>query len=476
MSLADRLRDERAQRLDEGRSVALAKLRARGAWTARERIDHLVDPGSFLEYGMLAEPRPDGLEGAADGIVTGLATVDGRSVAVVSFDYSVFGGTQGTVGHAKLDAILERALHHRLPVVIFNEGGGTRAQELAMLRRDTQSFVLLSRLSAVVPVACAVLGRAFAGNANIAGLCNFVVATRSAAIGLGGPPLVEAAFGQKLTPEEIGPVDVHAKAGAVDVVVDDEEAAVDAIRRYLDCFGPRREGVEPGPPEALRELVPENPRQAYDMTKVLAALADKDSVLEIRPKYAASVVTALGRLGGRTVAFIASQPKVKAGALDGEGADKIAQFIRFADAFDFPIVFLVDTPGFMVGPAVEATNLVRRSAEVLHALARADVPVLTVLVRKCYGFAAQALGGQPFMPVITLVWPTVEFGAMGFEGASRLLNADESASRDDHRDSAAEMLEEHGAWAMARRFFIDDVIDPAETRPKLIQALGAVEG
>jgi acetyl-CoA carboxylase carboxyltransferase component len=440
---------------------------------ARERIRRLVDVGSFIEYGALAEPAPPTLIGEADGIVTGLATVDGRTIAVISFDYSVYGGTQGKVGHAKLDALLERALRHRFPVVIFNEGGGTRAQEMGTLPHDTRTFVLLARVSAVAPVACAVLGRAFAGNANIAGVANFVVATKAAAMGLGGPPLVEAAFGQRLTPEEIGPIDVHAKSGAVDVVVDDDLAAIDVIRRYLGYFTGAAEAVESGPPDAVRDLVPEEPRRAYDMTKVLAAVADKDSLLAIRPKYGASVITALARLGGWPVAIIASQPQVKAGALDGDAADKIAQFIRYADRFNFPLVFLVDTPGFLVGPAIEATNLVRRSAEVLHALAGAKVPILTVLVRKAYGFAAAALGGQPFVPVITLAWPTAEFGAMGFEGASRLLG-DAQASKEDHRERAEEMRQQFGAFGMAKTFGLDDVIDPAETRPKLIQALDAV--
>jgi acetyl-CoA carboxylase carboxyltransferase component len=474
---ANAVHDARTAHLDDQRADALDRIRARGSLTARERIDRLLDAGSFLEYGMLAEPAPPDLDGSGDGVVTGLGMVDGRPVAVISFDYSVYGGTQGQVGHVKIDAILERALHHRLPLVIFNEGGGTRAQEMGNLPRDTKTFVLLSRLAAAVPVACAVLGRAFAGNANIAGLSNFVVATRSAVIGLGGPPLVEAAFGQRLTPEEIGAIEIHELAGAVDVVVDDDDAAIEAVRLHLSYFTervPPADVVEPGSPAAVRAIVPEEPRRGYDVRELLVAVADAGSVQELRPRFAASVVTAYGRLGGWSVAFVANQPMVKAGCLDADAADKVAHFVRHADRFGHPIVFLVDTPGFLVGPAVEATGLVKRSAEIVHALARAEVPILTVLVRKAYGFAAMAMGGQPFMPVITLAWPTAEFGAMGFEGASRLLN--ETADKAEHRERAEHLREQAGGWGMAAKFHVDDLIDPAETRPKLIQALDTISG
>ncbi len=470
-----RVVDARSVHLDNGRTDALAKVRARGTLTARERIDHLVDAGSFLEYGMLAEPAPPDLEGSGDGVVTGLGAVAGDPVAVVSFDYSVYGGTQGQVGHVKIDAILERALRHRIPLVIFNEGGGTRVQEMSNLPRDTKTFVLLSRLAAVAPVICAVLGRAFAGNANIAGLSNFVVATKSAVMGLGGPPLVEAAFGKRLTPEEIGAIDIHERAGAVDVVVDDDDAAIQSIRLHLSYFTDRATlagVIEPTLPDGLQAIVPDEPRRAYDVKQLLFAIADGSSVQEVRPRFAANVVTALARLGGWPVAFIANQPLVKAGCIDGDAADKVADFVRRADRFRHPLVFLVDTPGFLVGPAVEATALVKRSAEIVHALSRTKSPILTVLVRKAYGFAAMAMGGQPFTPVITLAWPSAEFGAMGFEGASRLLH--ESADNAEHQQRAAGLREEHGAWMMAGRFHVDDVIDPSETRPKLIQALDLI--
>ncbi len=406
----DRIRDERASHDDAGRPDAVAKQHGRGCLTARERLATLLDAGSFVEYGMLARPAHPELEGPADGIVVGVGALRGRPLVVVSYDYTVHAGSQGHVSHLKIDRVFELAQTHGWPVAIFSEGGGARAQELGIgFGRGARTFVSLARLSGRVPRVCAVVGPAFAGHANLAGLCDFVVATSSATMGMAGPPLVEAATGERLRPEEIGPVTLHAEAGAVDLVVDDDVAATAALQRYLAYFEGRvPSSPPPSPSEVLRRIVPENPRQAYDVRKVIAALADTEGVMELRAAFARSIVTALARIDGWPVGVIASQPMVMAGAIDAAASDKIVRFVSLCDAFGLPLVFLVDTPGFMVGRPAEATALVRHSARVIHALAHATTPVLTVVLRKAYGLGYYALGSPPFDPTLVLAWPTAE--------------------------------------------------------------------
>ncbi|MBI3825904.1 MAG: biotin carboxylase [Candidatus Rokubacteria bacterium] len=469
--------DERARLLDAGRPDAVERQHRRGALTARERIARLLDATSFVEYGLLARPAHPDLDGPADGIVTGVGTLRGRPLAVVSYDYTVLGASQGHVSHLKIDRILALAASRAWPVAIFSEGGGARAQELGIgFGTSARTFVSLARLSGQVPVVCAVVGPAFAGHANLAGLCDLVVATRRATMGMAGPPLVESATGERLSPEQIGPVEVHARAGAVDLLVEDDARAVDALRTYLAFFEGRGHPVDPPVPrDALRTLVPGAARQAYDVRKVITALADADSAMELRAEFARNVVTALARIDGRPVGLVASQPMVMAGAIDANASDKIARFVQLCDAFGLPLVFLVDTPGFMVGPQVETTALVRHSARVIHALARASAPILTVVLRKAYGLGYYAMGSPPFDPVLAVAWPGAEFGGMGLEGAVNILHRDEieatGAPRDVRRAHTERLRQDHTARALAGRFRLDDVIDPADTRDILARAL-----
>jgi acetyl-CoA carboxylase carboxyltransferase component len=480
--LVDALVAERARHADAARTSAVERQHARGALTARERVERLLDSGSFVEYGLLARPAHPDLEGPADGIVTGVGALRGRPLAVVSYDYTVLAATQGHVSHLKIDRLFELCREHGWPVAIFSEGGGARAQELGIgFGPGTKTFVSLARLSGIAPVVCAVVGRAFAGHANLAGLCDFVVATAAATMGMAGPPLVEAATGERLRPEDIGPMDLHAKAGAVDLVVKDDTTAVSALSRYLGYFEGRSAATAAAATsDQLRRLVPEAPRQAYDVRKVITALADADSVMELRPAFARNAVTALARLDGWPVGIIANQPIVMAGAIDAPASDKIARFLQLGDAFDLPLLFLVDTPGFMVGPQVETTALVRHSARVIHALAHAASPVFTVILRKAYGLGYYAMGSPPFGPALVLAWPTAEFGGMGLEGAVNILHREEleqvDRPRDVRRERTDRLREDHTARVVAGKFRLDDVIDPADTRAVLARALGAVQG
>ena len=466
----DALLEQRRAPTDAERPAAVAKQRARGAWTARERIGALVDPGSFREYGLLARPAQPGLDGAADGIVTGLARVRDRPVVVASYDYTVMAGSQGNVNNTKISRMLQIAEERGLPVVIFAEGAGHRVQEAAMHTRSggEATFPTLARLSGRVPTLCGVPGRAFAGHAVLAGLCDFVVATGNAALGMAGPPLVEAALGERLTPEEIGAASIHAASGAAEAVATDEDGLVGLMSAYLSYFEGRFEPDDPViPATALRTIVPEDPRRPYDVREVISGLCDLGELLELRAGFAQSLITALGRVDGWPVGFVASQPLVLAGAIDAAAADKISRFVQLCDAFGLPVVFLVDSPGFLVGPAAERSALMRHSTRVIHSLAHAQVPFFTVTLRKSYGLAHFAMGGRPLGASMVVAWPSAEYGAMGPEGAAKVVGGDEQAHSSALRREGASLKQ-------AEIFAIDDMIDPAETRGTLADWLAAV--
>jgi acetyl-CoA carboxylase carboxyltransferase component len=293
-------------------------------------------------------------------------------------------------------------------------------------------------------------------------------------MGIGGPPLVEAATGLKLTPAEIGAMSLHERTGAVDLLVDDESEVLAALRRWLRLINPAPvvSGYEPGPVPALRDAVPTNPRQAYDVRGVISLVADAGSPLELRERFAANVVTMFVEVGGCRAGVIANQPRVLAGAIDSPGSDKMARFIKLCNALDIPIVFMVDTPGFMVGPAAEETGLVRHSARVIQALATVEVPIITVVLRKAYGLAYYAMGSPPFGPAHCMAWPTAEFGGMGLVGAANIVERGRPVIDDRRRDEHAALLRDnHSVSRVARRYAIDEVIDPADTRDALHRVL-----
>ncbi|TXL71835.1 biotin carboxylase [Vineibacter terrae] len=472
----------RAERMDAARPAAVAQQRKRNRWTARESLAALLDDGSFVEYGGLARPAVAGMEGAADGIVMGTGRIGGRSVDLLFYDYTVYAGTQSTINHAKASRMFAHAEKHRLPVICWLDGGGARPHDMKVEGRgSTPTFVVFARLSGLVPTIGILPGRAFAGHANLAGMCDVLIATKDSAMGMAGPPLVEAALGVKLTPEEIGPASVHVASGVIDVLVEDEAEAIAAAKKYLGYFnGPCPAGEAPDQ-RLLRSVVPDNPKRAYNVRKVIELLADTGSVLELKPSYGRAVVTSLIRLGGRPVGVVANQPMFLAGAIDSPASEKAARFIQICDAFDIPMLLLCDTPGLMVGPDVEKTGLVRRSARVLAALANATVPMMTVVLRKAYGLGYYIMGSQPLDPTILLAWPTAEFGGMGLEGAVNIIyrreldaivDTEERAAQ--HRHLTDELKRRNTAVEAAARFLYDDVIDPAETRDILLNTLATV--
>ena len=473
------VRAAQAARLDAQRPTAVERQRKRGRLTVREVVDVLVDARSFVEYGGLAQPATEGMTGAADGLVMGTGRIGGQPADVVLYDYTVYAGTQSAINHMKMTRMFEHALRFRLPVVCWLDGGGARPHDMLLAARGkTPTFVVFARLSGWVPTIGVVPGVAFAGQANLAGLCDFLIGVRGSALGMAGPPLVEAALGVKYTPQEIGAAEVHEASGVYDIVADDDAHAVALAQRYLAYFGPAQACTAVRDQAVLRELVPENPRQSYDVRTVIDTLADEDSVLELKPAFGGCVVTALIRLGGRSVGVIANQPLVLAGAIDSDGSVKAARFASICDAFDIPLLLLCDTPGLMVGPDAEKTGLVRHSARLLTAIANATVPLLTVVLRKAYGLGYYIMGSQPLDPAILLAWPTAEYGGMGLEGAVNIIYRRELDAMTDpderarlHARLTAELKDEHSAVVAGSRFTYDDVIDPADTRELLLRTL-----
>ncbi len=483
--------------LDEARAEATGRRHAAGRRTARENVANLVDPGSFVEYGALAiaaQRRRRSLDDLiartpADGLVMGTATVEGRPVAVMSYDYSVLAGTQGYMNHRKTDRLLELVERASLPLVIFAEGGGGRpgdTDSTAVAALDVPTFRLTARLSGRVPLVAVVSGYCFAGNAALAGACDVIIATPEASLGMGGPAMIEGGGLGVVAPEEVGPMSVQVPNGVVDLLVADEAAAVAAARRYLSYVGDARAGVfspvldvPHADQRVLRHLIPENRVRGYDVRPVVETLCDSGSVLELRAGFGTGVLTALARIGGRPVGLLASNPLHLGGAIDGDAADKATAFFGLCQAHRLPVISLVDTPGFMVGPAAERTAVVRRFGAMFVAGARLTVPVCAVVLRKAYGLGAMAMtAGDLRRPDITVAWPTGEFGGMGLEGAVRLgyrkeldAIADPAAREARYEELVAEHYTRGKALSTAAAFEIDDVIDPADTRAVLTDVL-----
>ncbi len=469
--------------LDAARPEAVARRRERGRRTARENLSELLDPDTFVEYGPLLFAAQEGRRAReeliartpADGLVGGVGEVEGRPCVAMSYDYTVLAGTQGMRNHAKKDRLFELAERRRLPVVLFAEGGGGRPGDVDMpivAGLDCRAFALFARLSGLVPLVGVASGYCFAGNAALLGCCDVVIATEDASIGMGGPAMIEGGGLGVHDPQDVGPIDVQSANGVVDLRAADDAEAVALAKLYLSYFrGNAQAGTVPDQ-ELLRELIPERRKQIYEVRRVVQGLFDEGSVLELRRGFAAGMLTALARVDGRPLGVVANDPTHLGGAIDADGADKAARFLQLCDAFELPVLFLCDTPGFMVGPAAEQTATVRHFARMFLGGANVTVPTGTIVLRKGYGLGAQAMAGGGFKePRFTVAWPTSEFGGMGLEGAVRLgMRRELDAIADpEERERVFEQLvaaayERGRGLNMAAYGEIDDVIDPADSR------------
>jgi len=492
-----RVLDRHALTDDIQRPEAVAKRHALGLRTARENVADLCDPGSFAEYGQLAvaaqsNRRPlDELrrQTPADGMVSGIGSVNGAlfdaeraRTAVLAYDATVLAGTQGFRNHQKTDRVLGLALRNRLPLVLFAEGGGGRPGDTDMpivAGLHVPTFAAFARLNGRVPTLGIAAGRCFAGNAALLGCCDTIIATRGANIGMGGPAMVEGGGLGRFAPEEIGPaVDLH-RCGVVDLLVDDEAQAVAVAKRYLGYFqGPLTAWDAPDA-ATLRDVVPENRLRAYDTRGAIQGLADVGSVLELRTGFGIGIHTGLARIEGRAVGWLANNPSHLGGAIDADAADKAARFLQLCSAHALPVVSLVDTPGFMVGPQVETQAQVRHVSRMFLVAGHLRVPCFAVVLRKGYGLGAMAMAAGGFHdPDFTIAWPTGEFGGMGLEGAVKLgfrkeLEAQPEGPQREalYEKLLAQQYANGQALRMAETLEIDAVIDPAQTRAWLVRGL-----
>jgi acetyl-CoA carboxylase carboxyltransferase component len=485
--------------LDAARPDAVAKRHAQGQRTARENIADLCDAGSFIEYGALAIAAQrsrrtlDDLtrNTPADGMVTGIGSINGAlfgedasRCVVMSYDATVLAGTQGMRNHQKTDRMLGIALQQKLPVVLFAEGGGGRPGDTDMpivAGLHVATFASHARLSGQVPVVGIASGRCFAGNAALLGCCDTIIATRDSNIGMGGPAMVEGGGLGVYKPEQIGPSAVQHANGVIDVLVDDEAQAVATARQYLSYTQGRTSGWSAAGAALLRDALPENRARSYDMRSLMRLVADTGSLLELRVGFGAGIFTAFARVEGRSIGLMASNPTHLGGAIDADAADKAARFMRLCDAYGLPIVSLVDTPGFMVGPDIETRAQVRHVSRMFLVEAHLRVPFFAVVLRKGYGLGAMAMAGGGFhSPVFTVAWPSGEFGAMGLEGAVRLgfRKELEAVPEGPEREALfqkhlAQMRDNGSAIHMAATLEIDAVIDPADTRGWLARGIAS---
>ena len=492
--------DRRKWIYDENRPKAMERRERTGQQTARKNINDLCDEGSFIEYGplVLAAQRRRRSEQwlrentPADGLICGVGTVnsrlfrdrDARCVAV-AYDYTVFAGTQGHKNHYKQDRIFELANRFKLPVILFSEGGGGRPGDTdggGGVGMDTYTFTQWSKLSARVPLVGVNSGRCFAGNTALLGCCDVIIATKQSTIAMGGPAMIEGGGLGIYTPEEVGPMSFQVPNGVVDIIVDDEQQLIETAQKYISYFQGSIEEWDAPDQRKLRHVVPENRLRMYNVRDVIDTLADIDSVLEIRENFGIGIVTCFLRIEGKPFGLIANNAHHLAGAIDTDGADKAARFLQLCDAFDLPVISIMDCPGIMVGPEVEKTALVRHSCRLFNTGANLSIPMFGVIIRKAYGLGVQAMcGGSSLVPFFCVAWPTAEFAGMNIEGSVKLgyrnelmelETAEERINRFD--EMVASSYERAKAVNSATFFGVDDVIDPASTRSWIVRGMNSL--
>jgi len=492
-ALTEQLHERRGKARLGGGLEKIEKQHERGKLTARERIDLLVDEGTFNEIGIhgrphYSQPAMQDKDAPADGVVTGWGDVDGRPVAIVAYDFTVMAGSMGQTGEIKVTRIREMALQKRMPLVWLLDSAGARIQEAAgsLFAGSGHLFREEVQMSGVVPMVAAMMGPCAAGTAYIPGLSDFVpMVVGQGAMALAGPHLVKAVTGEEIEMEDLGGAKVHCrKSGVGDLEVKDDPECIAAIKKYLSYFPSNCEQKPPvadsGDPEdrgseKLLEIIPESPRTPYNMYEVIEEIVDDGDYFDIKPKFAKSLITCLARMGGMPVGIVANQPKVLGGVLDVDSADKAARFINLCDAFNIPLLFLQDVPGFLVGSKVEQQGIIRHGAKMLYAVSRATVPKITVLVRKAYGAGYYVMCGRAYEPDLIVAWPGAEISVMGAEGAVNIIGRSAIDASDDPEATREAMLnavrQQIDPYIAAGNAMIDDIIDPRETRQTVIRGL-----
>src|SRR5919109_792971 len=481
-----------------GGAEKIALQHERGKLTARERIDLLVDPGTFVEIGIHGGPHfsqraMERREAPADGVITGWGNVEGRPCCIAAYDFTVMAGSMGVTGELKVGRLREMALQKRMPFIWLLDSAGARIQEAAgsIFAGSGHLFREEVTMSGVIPLVAAMMGPCAAGTAYVPGLSDFVpMVVGQGAMALAGPHLTKAVTGEDISMEDLGGAKVHCrKSGVGDLEVKDDPECIEAVKTYLSYFPanceekpPLKETSDPDNrmSEKLLDIVPESARQPYDMYEVIGEIVDDGEWFDIKPKFAKTLITCFARFGGQPVGIVANQPKQLGGILENDSADKAARFINLCDAFNIPLVFLQDVPGFMVGTKVEQEGIIRHGAKMLYAVSRATVPKVTVVVRKAYGAGYYVMNGKAYEPDLIVAWPSAEISVMGAEGAVNIIGRSAIEASDDPEKTREQMLEavrkQIDPYIAAGNAMIDDIIDPRETRPTIIRGLRMAAG
>ena len=495
--LLEELARRRAAAGAHGGEAKVARQRRAGKQVARERVAMLMDAGSFTEIGGLATHAPTRVTPVkdkvtpADGVVTGFGRIDGRIAGVVAEDFTVLGGSLGLVNFEKKNRMIELALRDRVPLVWLFDGAGARTDEyIGEGLAPMHHFMNVARLSGTAPTIAAVLGPTAGDSSLLASMMEFIVMVKGEGmLAAGGPPLVAMGTGERVSKEELGGWEVHCRiSGVADNAAEDEADAVRQLKRYLSFMpanawawppGAEAEPAPEGAGDVLRGLIPANRRRPYDMKKAVAAIFDRDSFFELKPDHARMMITGFARLEGRAVAVAANQPMAMAGAITAAAGHKLRRFIDLAAAYHLPVVFLTDTPGVMTGPKSEREGALRVGMAVASSFAFANTPLVTVVLHKAFGYGAAAMGGYGAEQSAVLAWPTADFNAIPLESGIKAAYKAELENADDPDALYERLVREYGrlcgAWPAAEAMKIDDVIDPAETRPRLVEALDRAE-
>lgn len=496
-NLLGRLKELRELSMLGGGKDKIEQQKQKGKLWVRERIEKLLDPGSFVELQWLRLHRStyfglDRVKHYGDGVVTGYGKVDGRIVYVYAQDFTVLGGSIGESHGEKIARTIEMAVQNGTPVIGLYDSGGARIQEgVAALHGCGRIFHANVKASGVIPQIAIILGPCAGAAAYSPALMDFVIMVKGSYMFITGPEVVKAATGVSVTFEQLGGAEVHATtSGVAHFMVDNEEEAFTLTRKLLSYLPSNCTEDPPYVPtddpvdrrlEELYEVVPTDPMKPFDVKLVIKSLVDGGEFLEVHANYAKSAVVGFGRVGGHTVCVVANQPAVNAGVIDIDASNKIARFVRFCDAFNIPIITLVDTPGFMPGVDQEHGGIIKHGAKVLHAYAEATVPKITIIMRKAYGGAYIAMGSLSLGSDINYAWPTAEIAVMGPEGAVRILYRKEIEKSPNPDQLYSEKLKEYrelfaNPFRASELGYIDDVIDIADTRIKIHQALEALTG
>ncbi|NPV26483.1 MAG: methylmalonyl-CoA carboxyltransferase [Firmicutes bacterium] len=496
MSTLDKIADlkERSQKIEQGGGQKrIDKQHAEGKLTARERIERLLDAGSFQELDKFVTHRCTNfgmaeVEAPGEGVVTGYGTIDDRLVFVFAQDFTVLGGSLGEMHAKKICKVLDMALKMGAPVIGLNDSGGARIQEAVdALSGYGQIFYRNTIASGVIPQISVIMGPCAGGAVYSPALTDFIFMVKGTSqMFITGPQVIKAVTGEEVTAEQLGGAMTHNQtSGVAHFAAANEEECIQMIRDLLSYLPsnnaegtPYREPydvadrVEP----ALNTIVPDEANRPYDMKKVIAAIVDNKQYLEVQPYYARNIITCFARLDGYTIGIIANQPNYMAGCLDVNASDKAARFIRFCDAFNIPLLNLVDVPGFLPGTGQEYGGIIRHGAKMLYAYSEATVPKITLVTRKAYGGAYLAMCSRDLGADQVFAWPTAQIAVMGPEGAANIIFKDEIAKAEDPKAVRQQKIEEYterfaNPYVAAQRGFVDAVIEPQETRPKLIAAL-----